>query len=326
MSEPIKRGNKYRHVIQISGTRHSGTFDTKTAARLWAADLLRTSTPAGLKSSRKVSDIFERYMNEVSITKGGARWEAIRLIALSNMALGSVSIGKLDATHIAAWRDERLKTVQGGTVKREWNLISATFTMAINEWLWMTENPMKKVICPPASPPRDKLYNQGELDRLALSFGTEMETVMGRAGAAFAFALQTGMRAGEVVNLKPADLFLKERYVKVLGVMAGGKKTPAARRSVPLTSKAIAIIQNMPSGADTIFDLNSSQLDANFRRARDRAAVDGTFHDSRHYAATALSDKLTVMELARALGLKDLRILMSVYYEKKASDMALKLD
>lgn len=326
MSEPVKRGAKYRHAVMIKGVRHTGTFPTKTAARIWAADLLKGDSPTALKSTRKVSDIFEKYAAEVSINKGGARWEEIRLIALAKMDLGQVPLDKLNATHIAAWRDERLKTVKGATVKREWNLISATFSQAINEWMWLTANPMSNVTCPPASPPRDKLYTKDEIDRLQHVFGTEMGMVTGRVGAAFMFALQTGMRAGEVVNLTHDDLYLEQRYVKVTGVMAGGRKTPAARREVPLTTKAVAILRSMPSTEGRVFDVESHQVDALFRRSAKRAMVDGHFHDSRHYAATHLSDKLSVMELARVLGLKDLRILMSVYYEKKASDMAPKLD
>jgi hypothetical protein len=39
MAEPVKRGDKYRHIIMVAGVRRSGTFDTKKEAREWEAKL-----------------------------------------------------------------------------------------------------------------------------------------------------------------------------------------------------------------------------------------------------------------------------------------------
>ena len=66
-------------------------------------------------------------------------------------------------------------------------------------------------------------------------------------------------------------------------------------------------------------------LDALFRKARDRAMIEGlTFHDSRHEAITRLAGRLDVLELARMVGHRDLRMLM-VYYNKTAAELADKL-
>ena len=55
--------------------------------------------------------------------------------------------------------------------------------------------------------------------------------------------------------------------------------------------------------------------------------VDGlNFHDMRREALTRLAAKLTVMELARVSGHRDLRILLQVYYSPDVRDLADKLD
>lgn len=81
----------------------------------------------------------------------------------------------------------------------------------------------------------------------------------------------------------------------------------------------------MSGAGDSVLGMDTSQVDALFRKVRDRAGiVDLHFHDSRHAAITRLAEKLDILELARMVGHKDLRMLM-VYYNKSASDVALKL-
>ena len=58
------------------------------------------------------------------------------------------------------------------------------------------------------------------------------------------------------------------------------------------------------------------------RRARIRAKIDDlTFHDSRHDAITRLAQKLSVLQLARVVGHRDVRSLMT-YYNETAESMA----
>lgn len=61
---------------------------------------------------------------------------------------------------------------------------------------------------------------------------------------------------------------------------------------------------------------------AMFRKVKAKAMVDNLhFHDSRHEAITSLSKKLDVLALARAVGHRDLRMLM-VYYNQSAEELA----
>lgn len=72
----------------------------------------------------------------------------------------------------------------------------------------------------------------------------------------------------------------------------------------------------------TVFDLDSGIRDALFRKVRDRCEIaDLHFHDSRAEAIWRLSKKLDVMELARAIGHRDLRSLL-IYYQTSADDLA----
>ena len=79
------------------------------------------------------------------------------------------------------------------------------------------------------------------------------------------------------------------------------------RRRVPLSKEAIRILRQVKCD----FKLSSEQISSLFRKARDMSGVKNLhFHDTRHQAITNLAEKLEVLELARMVGIKDLKILM----------------
>ena len=74
-----------------------------------------------------------------------------------------------------------------------------------------------------------------------------------------------------------------------------------------------------------MFGISTASLDALFRKARERSCIKGlAFHDNRHAAITQLAKKLNVLDLARMVGYRDLRMLQ-VYYNESAEDMAAKI-
>ena len=70
----------------------------------------------------------------------------------------------------------------------------------------------------------------------------------------------------------------------------------------------------------------SSTLSTLYKRAVDRTEIeDLTFHDTRHEAIARLADKLDVLDLARMVGHRDIKQLMT-YYNKSAAELASLLD
>lgn len=322
-----KRGKAWRAEIAIKGTRKSATFDSKLEAFQWIdkEEKLIVSGKA-LIEGKTFADLMQKYSEEVSEHKAGKRWEQLRIsMILRDEAIAEVTLVDLDETHFAKWRDRRLQSVSSGTVRREWNLLSNALNIAVKEWKWIESNPMKNVRRPAPPKARDRLISQDEIDAMLHVLGYQRtvtpETLSARVGAAILFALETGMRCGEICALKPGDINLPERYLKVTGMTHGAGKTQAAIRDVPLSQEAIRILNQV----DLDFELQSGQVDALFRKAKAKAALDGfTFHDTRHTAITNLAKKLNVLELARMVGHRDLKQL-NVYYNEKASELAKKL-
>lgn len=333
-----KRGDRWRASVCVSGTRKSKSFDTKAQAKAWAA-MMETDLHAketGVASpSATFGNLLERYRDEVSPGKSGARWETIRINRILGLGkakrdrLADVLLSEIDAPDIGAWRDRRLKEVKAGAVLREWTLLSGACTVAVNEWKWLAKHPMKGVKRPATPEARDRRISEDEIERMMFAAGYHYDrpplTTTARVGAAVLFAIETGMRAGEIVALRWEDVELDSRFLRVAG-HAGGRKTDAAKREVPLSTEAIRLLNQLSEirAGDKVFQIGTTQsLDTLFRsKIKDRAGiVDLHFHDTRAEAITRLAKRIDVLTLARMVGHRDIKMLQ-VYYRESAVDVA----
>ena len=304
----------------LKGVRLSGTFPTKAHALAWEADK-RASILAPVGSGKTCGDAFTKYANEVSPKKPGEIWEKRRLVAFGKMPLAKVLISTVSASDLAKWRDERLLTVKGATVIRDFNLLSHVFNIARKEWKWLQNSPTKDAARPKDSPPRDRRITDAEIETMcvALGFNGEAKTKTQRAAVAFLFAIETAMRQGEIAQLRKADI-----VDSVAHLPAEICKT-RKKRDVPLSKRARELLALLPDD-DPLFGLTSVQIEGMFRSARKRTPiVDLHFHDSRHEAITRLAKRMTVLQLARMVGHNDVNQLLS-YFNESAADMVELLD
>lgn len=323
MASIRRRGKGWQAQVFKLGVRKSASFRTKAEASAWSAktELEIQTLQAGQVPDYPFSKALERYRDEVSVSKRGSRRESIRIDFLLKDPLAAVPLPLLGAGHFATWRDRRLREVSAASVLRDWGLLNHVVTVAINEWGWLKESPLKGVRKPKAPLPRDRRISQLEIDKLLLAFGyiqgQSPRATTARVGAAFLFAIETAMRAGEICSLQWANI---EGPVAHLPITKNGFP-----RSVPLSPGAIKILESLPRDTAMVFNLQPSQLDALFRKARARALIDDLhFHDTRHEAITRLARKLDVLDLARMVGIRDLRILM-VYYNAQPDEIARRL-
>jgi integrase len=325
MASIRKRGDAWVAEVFKRGIRRSRSFPTKQAAQAWAR-LTESEIDAGNRpSSLTVGQMLDKYAREISPTKKGAKWERTRITALRTLRIAQEPLSSVDATHVAKWRDERLQSVSAGTVLREWTLLAHVFQIAVREWKWLASSPMTGVRRPVEPPPRERLISDDERDRLLFVFGDRLDTVTGRVGAALRLALETGMRAGELCGLTWDRVDLA-RKVATLPMTKNG-----SARQVPLGPGAVEVLTALEialkmQNKSTVLALNVQQLDAIWRKGRDKAGIEDLhFHDSRATAVTRLARKLDILDLARMIGHRDLRSLQ-VYYRATAEDIAKKLD
>lgn len=328
MATFTKRGAAWRVQIYHDGKRYSATRDTKAEAREWAinkkAELLKAvaDIASPVDAGHTVADALTLYRDTVTPGKRGSRWEKVRIDKfLRVLPFRDEPVATLQPSAIAAWRDAQLAALAPASVSRDMAVLSAVFDICRREWGWMEHTPMRDVRKPPKPRPRDRLISQREVDLICAHLGYlegfPVKTHQQQIAVGFLLALETAMRAGEIFGLEWKRVFTGKRFVRLLDTKNGDP------RDVPLSEKAVSLLELLRGiDAAKVFTVDSQVASTLFRRARTKAGIaDLTFHDSRHDAITRLAQKLSVLQLARVVGHRDVRSLMT-YYNETAESMA----
>jgi integrase len=296
-------GDGYRAQIARKGIRDSKVFDSKGAAVAWAgqreAEIM--AGDRGQIPNLTVGDLLKRYERDISSKKKGKKWEEIRLQAMGRDRIALVKLRSLDAPHASDWQQRRLEAISESSVRRERNLLNNVFEIAIKEWRWLKKNPFYGIRRPRSGKSRKRVATPAEIKTLTgLASPSMRRTIV--------FALETGMRAGEIA-LPPA---IVGRVASLYDSKNGES------RDVPLSEKAVE------AWGDGI-ELTAGSISAMFAKLCEEAKIEGlTFHDLRHTAATRLAKKLDLFELCRMFGWKDPRHAL-IYYNETAAQIAKKL-
>jgi integrase len=326
----------WRAHIARRGVRKSETFETKAKAQAWAGEIeaailngtYRDPNAEPTAEETTIRELFRRYSQRVSANKLGARWEQTRINAFlrDNEAIAEMRLSKCTSNVFGEWRDDRLGQVSAGTVIRELNLYSNIFTTARDEWGLIEKSPISKVRRPKQPQGRDRRISADEQEKILFALGYEPKqtptTVSARIAVVWLFAIETGARAGEIVGLTWDRVYLQQKRIHL------NKTKMGFARDVALAPRAIELIQQVgtlrdkKNRHDPVFKVTGAQVDALYRKARDRCKIEDLhFHDARHEACTRLAKKLPMLALARMLGIRDLDILQ-IYYNETASEMA----
>jgi hypothetical protein len=161
----------YKWCVQIRKSNHpniSKTFTHKKDAQQWAIEIER-KIDQGLilelshPDYETLSQILERYKNEITITKRGGHIEAYRLAKIIRDPLAEIKISQLSAMHIADYRDRRLNEVSACSVVKEMTLISLSLDIARKEWgVPISSNVIRDVKKPQPERGRDRRLSEQE--------------------------------------------------------------------------------------------------------------------------------------------------------------------
>jgi integrase len=323
-----RRGRAWRVKVRVAGVSESATFPTKAQAAAWAMER-EASAKSGVPT-KSLHQLLERYAEEISPSKRGSRWEIVRLEALKR-DLADRPVVDLQPDDLGQWRDARIKgtigrrPVAASTVNRELNLLATVLEHARREWKWVTVNVARDVRRPINPPARKRTMTDDERDRLLDALGyredAPVATLMHETAVAMLLALETAMRSTEITGLTWDRVHLARRYVQLETTKNGDA------REVPLSKRAVELIEKLKGRHKVkVFTVEPASRDALFRKAKERARVDGlTFHDTRATALTRLAKKLDVLSLAKMVGHRDTRSLM-IYYRETAESIAQRLD
>ena len=320
-----RRNGKWQVQIRRDGSRNlSRTFHKRADAEVWArqretnADLCAEQADPRLLASTPLSDLISRYLKEVVPQKKSREVEQFILQAILRREIANVALSDMGPKHFADYRDARLKDVMPVTVKRELGLLQHILKLARQEWgIPLTSNPVELIKKPPPSKPRDRRLEQGEFEKLR---GASLACKATYLWPLVELAIETGMRRGELLKVLWVDLDLVARQLTIRDTKNGEDRT------IPLTTRAAAILSGLPQTDPRIFPVSAVAVRMAWDRLVRRAGIEGLrFHDLRHEAISRFFELgLSVPEVALISGHKNPVVLLK-YTHLRAQDLVGKL-
>lgn len=343
---------RWKAVIRKAGwPTASKTFRTKRDAEDWARraedEMVRGAYIQRAPADRlTVADALKRYLAEVTPTKRpNSQVSDHNRSKILIEHMGKYSLAALTPEIAARFRDMRLagedrKDAKGkpipranDTVRLDLALLGHLFTIAIKEWgIGLPSNPVMNIRRPAPGPGRNRRLSPEEEKRLLAAIDAHSNPMLRWI---VRIALETGMRASEIVTLRRMQVDLKRRVVRLLET----KNT--SPRTVPLSMGAVELfrdalnLQIRPIDSDLIFfgepghdgkrrpyQFNPVWLNVK----REQGLADVRFHDLRHEAISRFVEAgFSDQEVSAISGHKSMQMLKR-YTHLRAEDLVGRLD
>jgi integrase len=194
---------------------------------------------------------------------------------------------------IERFKKERINKVSAGSVNREVACLKYMFSRAI-EWGKATENPVKRVKLFKENNCRVRYLTEGEKVALLANCPPKLRAVV-------EVALNTGMRKGEIQNLKWEDVDF------LTGIITLTRTKNNEKKHLPMNERVRSILTEIKKRADTPYVFHNKEgkpyhFRKTFSRALTRAKISNFhFHDLRHSFASYLAMKGVDLNTIREL-------------------------
>ena len=221
---------------------------------------------------------------------------------------GTIPIEKITSYDIKSWRKWRKEhvTVKGtkiakATLNRELAFLKTVFNLAV-EWEWLRENPAAKIKKLKGEKQRMRFLDREEVSRLIDCSVPFLKPII-------IMAVSTGMRRGEIFNLKWKDIDFVHGFIRV------EKSKNYESRDIPMNSFLSETLKGLDQNRKKesyVFCRDNGEkritVDRVFKRALKEVGIeDFRFHDLRHTAASLLaSGGCDLITLKNVLGHKTL--------------------
>lgn len=254
--------------------------DAENALAAIKADILRGEYR--FKKDRKIrfEGFAKEYLDYAKINKRSWRRDESSLIRLLPH-FKDMLLSKITPLHIEEYKKIRLDKVKPSTINRELTCLKHMFTIAERFRKFDDKNPVKEV----------KFFQERQYIMRILD-GKEIKRLInastGYLRAMIILALNTGMRKGEILNMKWNDVDFIEDYIYI-------KETKSnVIRKIPMNSIVRATLKGIKRENDFVFCSSKTgtrfiDFFRSFKTACRKVGItDLRFHDLRHTAATLM--------------------------------------
>ena len=295
------RGRQVRRTMGTTDKRLAESILCKVKVQIAEGRFFETRE----ERERTFGEMMDRYLKERAVLKAPKSHQRDRQ-ALNHLrpVFGDMVLAEIAPKLLAGYKTQRrIEKAAPATINKELQLVRHAFNVAMREWEWCRENPMHRVSMEPVRNEVDRWLTADEEERLLASSSPWLREMMG-------FALHTGMRQGEILNLQWQDVDFARGILMVM------KSKNGTRRTIPLNATVYELLaaKQATTGAarGPVFttprghELHVRYLAREFCEARDRAGIpDFRFHDMRHTFATRLVQRgVDLYKVQRLLGHK----------------------
>lgn len=312
----------YRVKVRLKGfPTQNATFERLTDARKWAQN-----TESAIREGRHfktteakrrtLGQLIDRYIEDVLPSKPKNSKNTLLHLTWWKEELGSFSLADISPAMIAEKRDHLASGItkrntkrSPSTVVRYMAALSHAFTIAVKEWGWLEDSPMRRVTKPKEPRGRVRFLSDEERARLLTECKNSDSEML---YLAVVLALSTGARRMEILGLQWQDIDLQRGFITLHETKNGD------RRALPLAGHALELMKqhakvrhvNCPLVFPSKNFKNPIDLRTPFENALKRAEImDFRWHDLRHSCASYLAmNGASLAEIAEILGHKTLQM------------------
>lgn len=329
--KPLTHGT---HTYRVAVKKPNGKWRTKTATtydlavRLEAKYKAETTEESEMGSAGRyapiIDQVWEKYLkwakaNKRSWRDDQARWDSHVAGHLAGKRMNRIMPRDVEAIlddmreRGKPQKDSKKKPVPyaPATIKQVADLVKRVYNWAIKRNLYYGANPANNVELPKFDNTITNPLMRDDLSKLLNHLETWDNE---RASLFIRFALFTGRRRGEILNLKWKDVNLDKGLV----TFAGTNTKNAESQTVPVSKICLDILERcwelklshwvFPSSTGAFY----ASFDSTWQRLKKRLALPYRFHDARHTFASYLasSGEVDIYTLQKLLSHKDIRMTM----------------
>ncbi|MCU3853440.1 site-specific integrase [Enterobacter roggenkampii] len=309
---------KWQAQIRVKGSpAKSATRETKEACEQRAREQERETRANVISLMTLHTDYMNDVMKKNGVKRGGYDAVHFKLVVLERFFENPIT--SITREQVTEYRNMRLESVSGGTVRLEIQLLSRVLRWACDERGIECEDVTAKVKLPDPGKAREKIIEPIELRRI-------IDNASDKAKPIIELAYETAMRRNELLAITPYMVDFKNRIVRLMD----NQTRNGHARKVPLFLRAVEILKEQCEGKDRhtrIFQITPYGITQAFRRsARISGVKEVCFHSLRHTAiSNAVERGLSTVQLMTFSGHRTLSMLQR-YTHLKAENIALLLD
>jgi len=300
-----RRGNFFWFSISYQGNRIQESLKTdnkKLADKLYAkvlTDIIEGRYFDAVKAkSTTFEDMTDKYLKEHAHSRDATTIKPLRAF------FAGLMISQMRTKVVAEYRNMRLQSVKPATIYQELALLRRMFNVAIKEWEWFKDNPVSRLSFSVGNRNARDRWLTLEEETLLLEKATNPVWLR----SLLMVALHTGMRRGEILDLRWQNVDLLKRLIRVV------KSKNGEKRGVPMSNTLYALFKdiNVRDISGKVFPISKSSVRHAFDDAVEKAGLeDFRFHDLRHTFATRLvQNGVDLFKVKELLGHKTITMTM----------------